>query len=136
MKSLLQRKNVFEKSEMTINWIKTLIGEVSEEEIIRIFGHLAKSYYNRYQNELTEKEMIVYDAVLKEELKPETIYEWLLAANIDDKHKRKLLKGEISQKQATRFGSVEVMRLKARKSLAFLTRARGLLHNLKWRATE
>ena len=39
MKTLLRRKNVFEKSEMTINWVKTLIGEVPEEDIIRIFGH-------------------------------------------------------------------------------------------------
>lgn len=136
MKAMLRRKNVFERAEITINWVKTLIGETSEVELIGMFGHLAKSYYDRYKNELSEREMMLYDALLKEGLNPATVYEWLLAAQLDDNNKRLLLKNKISQKKATCLGRVQVMRIRARHSLAFLGNARNLVHTLEWRSLE
>lgn len=123
MKAVLQGKDVFQRAEITINRMKTLIGEVPEEEIISTMGHLAKRYYNRYKNELTEKEMIIYDAILREDLKQETIYEWLLAARVKPPDRLLYRKGKISQKKATSLGRVEFMRLRAKKSLEFISRA-------------
>jgi hypothetical protein len=53
---MLRRKNVFERAELTLNWCKTLVGEIPELEIVSIFAHLSKYYYQQYKNELSERD--------------------------------------------------------------------------------
>jgi hypothetical protein len=68
---------VFIKARMVCDLLKRHIGEVSGDELLTILCHLHHHHRNRRKEPLTEKEMIVYDILLKENINPHTAYYWL-----------------------------------------------------------
>ena len=127
MRADWKNKSVFEKSSILTSFLLGKIDGLKAEEIVLSLCHVAKSYYGYRKEPLTEKEMLVYDLLLREDIKPETAYEWVLATKGDDEVKKKLESKEISQKQAIRLTRNNEEMLRVNKSLSILKECRKLL---------
>ena len=127
MRADWKNKSVFEKSSILTSFLLGKIDGLKAEEIVLSLCHVAKSHYGYRKEPLTEKEMLVYDLLLREDINPETAYEWVLATKGDDEVNRKLESKEISQKQAIRLTRNNEEMLRVNKSLSILKECRKLL---------
>lgn len=95
------------KMEFAKEIIKRSLGEIPKREISVILCRIAHKHNDPKwkTRELTEKEMIVYDCLLKEELNPATVYKWYLLTRTPDDVKQKLRLGIISQKKALKLNA-------------------------------
>ena len=119
-------KDCFTKAIMFADFVKNQIGEVSGDELLTILCHLHHHYRHRRNEPLTEKEMLVYDLMLREGLNPHTVYSWFLAAKAPSDVEQRLKEGKISIQQAQKLGRNEVLKEQARKGIEFLRDCRNL----------
>ena len=97
------------------------------EEIVMSLGHIAKHHYGYRKEPLAEREMLIYDLLLKEDINPETAYEWMLATKVDQGIKQRLENNEISQKQAVRMMKNNDEMLRVNRNLSIIKDCRKLL---------
>ena len=127
MKLYLKNKSLFEKSAILTSFLQEKIKDLKTEEITVSLSHIAKHHYGYRKEPLTEKEMLVYDLLLKEDINPETAYEWMLATKGEEDIKQKLENKEISQKEAIRLIRNNEERVRVNKSLSVLKECRKLI---------
>lgn len=92
--------------------------------------HLHHFWYDRRKEPLNEREMIVYDALNKEELNPSTVYSWFLATRAPVDIKLRYRKGKITSQQIVRFGRNEVEKQRCRESNPGTYKDNGLIEDV------
>lgn len=108
--------NLFDRVNQIKKQLKQLLPEVEEDRFISILGHCRRYYEGnlyygrrtanteekakRKKIDLTQTERIVYDYLLRNNLKPSTIYRQFLATRVPEDIKDQLQKGNISYKKA------------------------------------
>jgi len=119
--------DVHTKAELVRKMVEESIGIVSGDELLTITCHLDHFYLNRRKEPLTEKEMLVYTLLNKEQLNPCTVYSWLLASRAPADAKKRHELGRINVVQLARFGRNEVEREKAKTGLEFIREIKDLV---------
>ncbi len=67
--------------------------------------HIAHHHYKEKRMDLNEKEMFLYDKLLKYGYNPSTVYKWFLLTKVPEDIKGRIQRQEISQRQALRMAS-------------------------------
>lgn len=123
----MKNKDMFTKAEMAKELIALKIGNISGDEILTIMCHLNHYWHDRRKEPLTEKEMIVYEALCKENLNPMTVYSWLLATKAPIDVRQRYRRGKIDSRQIVRFGRNEVEKERCKQSLEMMNEVRNLV---------
>ena len=88
-----KKRNLFDKVNEIKQFIKTIFPEIDGDRLMAIMAHCRayyekKLYYGRrssptrIRRELTLNERIIYDWMLKNNLRPGTVYRWFLASKL------------------------------------------------------
>jgi uncharacterized protein YjaZ len=130
MERYTRSKDVFVKSNMFATLIKSHIGEISGDDLLTILCHLHHHHRDRRREPLTEKEMIVYDIILKEGLNPHSVYAWFCASKTPEDVRKRIEKGKIDLRQAEKLGRRQIQKERAIKGIEFLRECRALVEVL------
>lgn len=106
-----KKRSLFDKVNEIRGFIKTILPEMDDDKLMGIMSRCrcayeGKLYYGRRGSatcrtrEMTVSERIVYDYLLKNGMKPNTVYRWFLAARIPSDIQALLKSHRISVKQA------------------------------------
>ncbi len=92
-------RDVFIKIDKVRNLLSSQLGNMSDEELQTSLCHCWYFKFGR-KKELTEKEYIILDLLLKNGLSPKTVYHWFLLNKAPEHIKDKLTAGKMSLRGA------------------------------------
>lgn len=106
-----KKRSLFDKVNELKGYIKTMLPELDDDKVLGILSRCrtayeGKVYYGRRggplrkTREMTVSERIIYDYLLKNGMKPNTVYRWFLASRIPSDIQALMKSKRISVKQA------------------------------------
>lgn len=133
-----RKRSLFDKVNELKNFIKTILPEIEGDKLMGVLAHCrryyeGKLYYGRRTNphkrrrELTHNERIVYDYLLRNNLKPSTVYRWFLASRIPTDIQALLNKGQISVKKAFQLSANRLRNRLSREGLILMEEMREIV---------
>jgi hypothetical protein len=122
--------DVFRKANYVQGLINTTIPGVSSDEVYTMLGHVAHHHYNTRKVGLSEKEILLYDLLLKHKLVPSTVYNWFSLTRTPQDLQQRVRRGTISQKQALRMAMNRKRQQEMSLSLQILESGRNAIRRL------
>jgi hypothetical protein len=106
MRQDIEHLDVFEKMDFVKTLLRNRFPEIDDSNQMAVtLCRLSHYASGKYKAELTDRERILLDLLLKEDINCSTLYKWYLLTRSPSDVKMKLRKGIISQKQAFRMNA-------------------------------
>lgn len=127
--------DIFTKIEVVKNLIESVAGEITNKELQSALCHCWYYKFGR-RKELSDKEHIILDILLKHKLSPKTVYHWFLLNNAPESVKSKLKERKIGLRNAISASyNLRTMRTK-RGSEKLMEDMRIVIRGLTWKSHE
>ncbi|HZX44084.1 MAG TPA: hypothetical protein VFF28_00215 [Candidatus Nanoarchaeia archaeon] len=102
MYTYIKHLELFEKIKVARNLIDESFPGLDGDSLMTMLCHIAHHHYHEKMMDLNEREMFLYDKLLKYGYNPSTVYKWFLLTKVPEDIKGRIKRQEISQKQAFR----------------------------------
>ena len=140
-----RKRDIFDKVNEIKRDLKAILPEIKSDELIGMLSRCRNYYHgnlhygrrdeeNKHRKrELTINERILYDYILKNNLKPSTTYRWFIATRLPQDVREKLSKGQIGQKKAMEISANRRRTKDSTEGLLMMEEIRAIIQKLDWR---
>jgi len=94
--------DVWKKIKFVERLIEESIGVVNGDDLYTMLGRISHYHYTTRQHGLKEKELMIYEILIKNDLNPSTVYKWYCLTRTPQDLQQRIRSGKINQKQALR----------------------------------
>ena len=128
---MTERKSVFEKIEYYKNILKPVTEGKSEAEIKLMLCHCKYYDIGRFKN-LNSEERVLYDFLLKNKLRPKTLYENFMCIDYPEQIRKLLYEQKISMREASSRAYFCHKMIDAVQSKELMEEIKKIIRGLKW----
>lgn len=133
-----RKRSLFDKVNEIKDIIKSIFPEIDGDRLMAVMAHCrayheGKYYHGRRNSpyrrprELTVNERMIYDYMLRNNLKPTTVYRWFLASRIPADIQALMRNGQVSVKKAFELSANRLRNRLSREGLVMIEEIRQII---------